>query len=128
MRLNIKYIIAGMLASIATLSSCTDESHYGKQLQQTHDLTDQSFPLTVMVFDTESALNSYLTKNKIRKRDDLDVLGLAAWKAKKNDLSSVSSCSIYVVRPKGLADSNRFETWGHELVHCVYGSFHEEAH
>lgn len=125
MRLGIKLIVATMAVGLIGLSSCTDQNQYGKPLEQTHDLSGQMFPLKVIVFESERALNKHVEKNNLAQSE---VLGLARWTAKKNDLSSVSSCTIYVVDPKGLNDSNRFETWGHELVHCVYGSFHKEAH
>ena len=43
--------------------------------------------------------------------------GLAVWN------KSGGRCHIYVVRPKKVNDKE-FETWGHELAHCVYGTFH----
>lgn len=125
MRLGIKLLAATITAGLLTLSSCTDNSQYGKPLLQTHNLDGQTFPLKVMVFESEYALNKYVQGNDLIQQD---VLGLARWTVKRDDRSNVTGCTIYVVDPKGLNDSNRFETWGHELVHCVYGSFHKEAH
>jgi hypothetical protein len=41
--------------------------------------------------------------------------GMAVWDTVTN------KCEIHVVEPKKLFDIN---TWGHELLHCVYGSWH----
>lgn len=125
MRSNINYLLAVAFVLMLGLSSCGDQNQFGRPLKQTHNLNGQVFPLEVMVFESEPELHRYLMKHKIEKKK---VLGLARWTILKNDPSTVTDCTIYVVRPKGLDDSNRFETWGHELVHCVYGSFHEEAH
>ena len=119
-------IIKGIAAIVvvATMVSCTDDP-MGKPLQQTHNLENKKFPLTVMVFESERQLQRHLRKQKLT---DALVLGFAAWALRADDRQVVTDCTIYVVRPKGLKDNNRFETWGHELTHCVYGTFHQEKH
>lgn len=41
-------------------------------------------------------------------------LGLAVW-------DNTNTCEIHVVEPKNSED---IDTWGHELMHCVYGNWH----
>lgn len=41
-------------------------------------------------------------------------LGLAVW-------DDTNLCEVHVVEPKS---SDDIDTWGHELMHCVYGKWH----
>jgi hypothetical protein len=34
-------------------------------------------------------------------------------------------CEIHVVTPRGVED-DYMTTWGHELAHCVFGTYHKE--
>lgn len=52
-------------------------------------------------------------------RNKVGVYGWAAWST-----SQPGQCEIHVVKPTH-QESKEFETWGHELAHCVYGSWHE---
>jgi hypothetical protein len=124
MRSNISVLVILAFVLMFGLSSCSEDT-VGKPLQKTHDVSGKFLPIKVMVFDTESELQRYLQKNRLQKKK---VKGLALWNIDAKDPERVYDCTIYVVDPKGLKDKDRFETWGHELVHCVYGSFHEEEH
>lgn len=125
MRSNINYLVALAFVLMVGLTSCGDDNRYGKPLERTHDYSEKFLDIKVVAFETESDLHRYLQKNKLQKKK---VKGLAIWNIDARNPSVVYDCTIYVVDPKGLKDNDRFETWGHELVHCVYGSFHEEAH
>lgn len=124
MRSNISGLVILAFVLMFGLSSCSEDT-VGKPLQRTHDLNGKTFPIKVMSFESESELQRYLQRNKLQKKK---VKGFAIWNVDSRNPERVYDCTIYVVDPKGLKDKDRFETWGHELVHCVYGSFHEEAH
>ncbi len=68
--------------------------------------------ITVHVYDNKQELLEATKKYNTTKE-----AGLAVW----NNIDN--KCDIYVVRPKS-RNSNEHQTWGHELSHCVYGSFH----
>ena len=124
MRLNINILLIIAFLLMLGLSSCSEDI-MGKPLKRTHNLNGKEFPIKVISFESEPEMHKYFQKHKLQKKK---VLGMAVWDVDTNDPDIVYGCTIYVVDPKGLTDSNRFETWGHELVHCVYGSFHKELH
>ena len=93
-------------------------------LIKTHDVTGEYVDIRVMTFKSQSSLQKYLTKNKMTF---YEVDGLAQWAHPKNDLTKVNRCEIYVVEPSGVKDVDVLETWGHELAHCIYGSFHKKG-
>ena len=107
------------------LISCGDKTD-GPELIKTHDYSNRELPITVMVFESNSDLNKYLKKNKLTSRDS-SVQGLALWALNAKNRTEVINCTIYVVEPKGSQDYNELTTWGHELLHCVYGSFHKDG-
>lgn len=120
------FTVTLLLLVVGTLLSSCDKPTYGPELIKTHDYTNKQFPVTVMVFDDERKLNSYLHKEKLLDREET-VDGMAKWALNKNDQSVMTRCTIYVVEPKGSKHYSELTTWGHELVHCVYGSFHKDG-
>ena len=56
------------------------------------------------------AIDRYLNQYDHRLR-----AGFATWSPDR------SECTIFVIDPKTEED---FETWGHELGHCIYGHWH----
>lgn len=95
-----------------------------KTITKTHDVTDQYVDIRVMTFETMSQLNKFL---ELKAYSDQEVEGLARWVHPKDDMTTVKRCDIYVVEPSGVRDTNTLETWGHELAHCIYGSYHKEG-
>jgi hypothetical protein len=101
------------------LVSCSDNK---STIPQTHNAENQDFIVNVMTFESESALNKYIEENNLETRQ---VQGLARWLI-TTESKVVKRCDIYVVKPKSSRDNSTFTTWGHELVHCIYGSFHKD--
>ena len=91
-------------------------------IKGTQEFSGVEFPITVHVFETKSEMHKHLRENNIDRRK---VQGKASWLVAA-DMSVLYSCDIYVVKPKGVNDNNKLETWGHELAHCVYGTYHPE--
>ena len=115
--MNIKIIGAVVLLGI--MVSCDP---IPSPLNKTHDTTGEYVDIRVQTFSSQRQLNKHLK----RKEGD-EVEGLAQWAHPKDDLTKVKRCDIYVVEPKGSRDYSQMETWGHELMHCVYGSYHPEG-
>ena len=59
-------------------------------------------------------------KKLLRKLISID--GYARWTAKPP-----YGCEIHVIRPKAISENDTIETWGHELLHCIYGEFHKDG-
>lgn len=61
----------------------------------------------------------------VAERFDFDppitLLGMAGW-----GLEPPYYCEVYYVRPKHVDDYNML-TIGHEVSHCIYGTFHPET-
>lgn len=72
--------------------------------------------LKVKIYPSEeeltSAIDDYISKYDNRLR-----AGFATWSPDRKE------CTIFVIDPKTEED---FETWGHELGHCVYGHWHSK--
>ena len=118
--MNIK-ALGSLVVLLLVLSSCDTTE---KSITKTHDVTGEYIAIRIQTFPTERALNKYLEDADFSKQE---VDGLARWVPPKGDLTKVKRCDIYVVEPKSVRDTNRMSTWGHELAHCIYGSFHKEG-
>ena len=112
--------ILGIAVLVFLMVSCEPLPNQG--LTKTHDVTGEYLDIRVMTFKSQKSLQKYLTKNKMTFTE---VDGLAQWAHPKNDLTKVNRCEIYVVEPKSVKDEDVMGTWGHELAHCIYGSFHK---
>ena len=115
--MNIKTI--GAVVLVGLLMSCDSTD---KGMNKTHDITGEYVDIRVMTFSTQRQLNKYL-----KRKDGEEVEGLAQWAHPKGDLTKVKRCDIYVVEPNSSRDYGQMETWGHELMHCIYGSYHPEG-
>lgn len=73
--------------------------------------------LSVKLFDNERELNQYIVDNFNVK--DANRLGFSKWYL--DDVNN--ECTIYVVR--GTKTSLQ-STYGHEIMHCIYGTYHKE--
>ena len=49
------------------------------------------------------------------------VYGFATWYEDEQD---VNECQLHIVKPQHIDDEITL-TWGHELLHCVYGLYHQ---
>ena len=107
-----------LLTSLFLLQSC--DAGYNS-LDKTHDAEGEEMIVKINVFSSHEKLNDYIRKNDI---ENATVDGLAQWRLKKNE-DIPYRCDIFVVRPKRSNDYELQETWGHELMHCVYGSYHK---
>jgi len=81
------------------------------------DHTRTIMDLKVNLFSNKKEMIKALSKNhkNLAKLAKLLPEGVAVWYTVPN------GCEIYVYEPKTDEDVN---TWGHELMHCVYGNWH----
>ena len=78
------------------------------------DFTRTNINVTMFIYEDIESLNKGIAKYPSH---DVTVirLGLAVWSEDNN------RCDIHVLEPKNQGD---IDTWGHELMHCVYGNWH----
>lgn len=117
--MNIKII--GAVVLMLLMVSCEPSK---QEITKTHDITGEYVDIRVTTFQSSRALNKFLKESEF---SDQEVDGLARWAHPKGDLTKVKRCDIYVVEPSGSRDYSQMETWGHELMHCIYGSYHPEG-
>lgn len=107
------------LASILSLVSCDQEpSEDVSAIDMNRE--GREIILVVTVYNSLSELND--VRKEISKVED-DVIGLSQWNAEGTGTKDF--CKIYVITLKSAIDRKQMETWGHELAHCLYGSYHE---
>ena len=92
-------------------------------MNKTHDAEGLDFTINVKTFPSRRSLNKYLEKKGYSEQE---VDGLARWAITPGN-KKPRRCDVFVIEPSHEADHARQEDWGHELMHCVYGSFHKEG-
>lgn len=114
-----RYLILSAILLVGMIACSENKT----TLKETHNVDGQDFTIRVTTFPTQKALQDFLDDNEYTSES---VDGLARWIISK-DMKNLKRCDIYVVKPKRAREHNIMETWGHELVHCVYGSFHMDG-
>lgn len=91
----------------------------GKDLSKVDfDRTRVSVEITVIVYETQKLLDLAWAEYNEGQRTDRG--GFAVWTA-----TAPYKCSIHVLKIYTARDRKNLPIWGHELAHCVYGSFHD---
>lgn len=98
-------------------------SFLGAQLQhEVEEMTPsgewEHFSMSVKVLKDEEAVTQYY--RQYHPDDPLPVEGFAWWGEDEHG----DYCVVAVPAPDGATDRRRMETWGHELMHCVWGHWH----
>lgn len=106
-----KKIIIVLLGAIIALTSCIDNK---TPVLEDFNREGEVLNITVKVYSDQKALlkstEAYNTTTQV---------GLTVWS------NSDNNCTIHVIKSDYIK-SKQDETWGHELRHCVYGTFHKE--
>lgn len=105
-----------LLFAIAFLTACDNQ---GSDVSGDLDRSGKAQKITVYVYETSADMQNAKAEF-LNTRRERDLLGWAKWTNRLED-----GCEIHVVKLRGDNDS-RMKTWGHELAHCVYGSYHSE--
>lgn len=114
-------ILSKTLIGITILTMVSCDPAPSKKISGTQDYSNVQFPITVYTYETASELNKAI---KDKKPHDESVSGFSLWFLSKRS-GEMSRCEIHVVVPTGVADDH-MTTWGHELAHCIYGTYHKE--
>ena len=90
----------------------------------TEQVNFEQTPITVLVhfYDHRRTLEQAAIKNQTEV--NVDGFAVVSW-AILNDQPVQPICDIHTLRVRGVSDSTRMETLGHEFLHCVYGLYHE---
>lgn len=116
-----RLIFITVLMATFILAACDTENTEddGKGLTDvTFDLTNQPIVITVHVLDTQAEVRKTC---EALMGDGFPEQGCAvATRSTKHG----HSCEIYTTKIRSKTDNGRIATWGHELVHCVYGLWH----
>lgn len=110
-----------LLVIVVLIMVSCEPSPDGKKISGTQDYSGTQFPITVYTYDNTKDLNKAIKKKKSHKRK---VEGFSLWVLSKKS-GEMTRCEIHVVVPRNVADEH-MTTWGHELAHCVYGTYHKE--
>ena len=115
-----------LFLSWLVLASCSPES----KIKPTMDRTNQDITLKVIFHDTKASLEDvYREMNNLDSNAEVpDQWGFAAWNEQRSFdgtlLASTNNiCTVHTFQPKRQNDQ-LVRTMGHELLHCIYGSYH----
>ena len=107
----LKYIL-GFAVMALTIVACSDnqKTNIVKQL----DREGQPLVVTVHFYSTEKEL-----KQALQRYNPAEGLqGMAIWSESDNE------CAIHTLAIKRI-DDEATKTLGHEMLHCIYGSYHK---
>lgn len=117
-----KNLVKSLLCATLLLLAACEDSGTGSNLKEDFDRSGRPHSITVNVYETKRAMQR--AKQEASGIPlETDLMGWSEWSPSKEGWG----CTIHVTKPKGATDKGTFRTWGHELTHCMYGSFHPEA-
>lgn len=106
-----------LLAFLIMLAACSQQgAPVGPEVLPTHDRTNQTLEIAVVVHPNFADLNRQY--DDWAREDRPAVYGWTTWPRDGNGV-----CTIHVVKPTNLG-TKAVDTWGHELMHCIYGEYH----
>lgn len=116
-----------IISIVLMIASCSPESN----IKPTMDRTNQDLNIRVIFYDTKSDLaEAYREVNQLPANAEVpDQWGFAAWNEQRTPEGTLidsenKMCVIHTFQPKRQND-RLVLTMGHELLHCVYGSYHK---
>jgi len=118
-----------ILATVLLLSACTPESN----IKPTIDRTERDITVRVIFHENRESLEeAYRTINLLEDNIPIpEQWGFAKWNEWRDrqgnyiePLVAELKCEIHTFRPKN-QDDQLVLTMGHELLHCVHGSYHK---
>lgn len=126
-----KILVSSCIGILAALLLVACEPRK-EPIEKAHDRTGTPIEMTVHVYQTQRELDeAYRRIHNVRRQDDPDSRhGFALWPEWRDvDGNAVNdggkwTCDVHILEPKYI-DDERTLTLGHEMVHCIYGSYHE---
>lgn len=115
-----KQIYLLLLLVALMLAACSDEP---KQTPIKKDFERTEVQLTIVIHDNWRGVSKAYHKEYPKSNRKTTRHGYAVWFRGGNH---ENACTIHIVMPKNLEDDYQFQTIGHELTHCIHGTFHKE--
>lgn len=121
-------ILIPILLALFLLLGCEPA---GEKIKSTLDRSEYPITVTVYFYDSQNDLmRRYRELHNLGSRDEVPKLwGFAQWPEWQDQAGTtveqpeLFSCDIHSMRPK-IVDDTPTLTLGHELLHCIYGSYH----
>lgn len=116
-------LLAGLL-SLFLLTSCDPDGTSG--LPEDFDRSGEVVEITVIWHKSQQAVDSAYVEEFGRARNESGInrLGFAVW---ANPSKEPKWCRIHAMKPTRVNNDDKMDTLGHELLHCMIGTFHPEA-
>jgi hypothetical protein len=112
-----KSILCAVFVMLSVVS-CQQQPAVGAAVHPQFDRSAVVQQIVVYVHPDYQDVNDAL--DKYAREDRPEVYGWSTWY-----IDGKGRCEIHVIKPDHL-HTKPVETWGHELMHCVYGSYHPE--
>jgi hypothetical protein len=115
--------IAGLILATLFIVSCEPDGTSG--LPEDFDRSNEVIEVTVIWHKSQQAVDSAYVEEFGRARNEsaINRLGFAVWADPSRD---PKWCRIHAVKPTRVKNDEKMDTLGHELLHCVIGTFHTE--
>lgn len=120
--------LAFLFVALAACAPATDQPSSDKRASSSSERVvkqlnreNQVMVIKVVVYSSRERLQEAYKRSNVGAPGNERVEGFAQWNPDNN------SCIIYVSKVEWVRDSE-MGTWGHELAHCIYGSFHTSPH
>lgn len=112
------------LLFVVLLASCSDNNN-NNGIQGTVNRLEKEITITVTTVKNESELSKlYSDLTGVPKSRVPEQYGFAQWNERKIGEPESYNCQIYIIEPKR-ADDQQILTLGHEMAHCLWGSYHQ---
>lgn len=110
-----------LISLVLILFGCNQQSS-NPEMKKEHNRSGKEITITVFEYPTHNdvtrALATFQRENK-QTRTDAISLGWSAW-----DREEPYQCQIHIVPPERIDDDLTL-TLGHEMSHCLYGTYHQ---
>lgn len=105
----------GLLCAVALLAGC-DNSSSGEDVYSGETFKRSTFEVTLYEYDSLTALRTKAKQLDAQPKvgNELMAFGIVSLTQPK--------CSVHVLRPE-IVSGRKY--WGHELIHCSRGNWHE---
>ena len=113
-------IRGAIIVALAALFMTSCDSDGTSGLPQSFDRSDIVIEVTVIWHETQADIDKAYREEF--GRDNIDRLGFAVW---ANPGRQPYWCRIHAQKPKRI-DDEKMATLGHEMFHCLTGTFHQE--
>lgn len=122
-------LFVGMLLGVTLfLSACEPRK---EPIEKKLDRTGQPIQITTFVYSSQRELDAAFAARHSNENDPHSRYGFAIWYEWRDadgnlvEKDEEKVCEIHILEPKYIDDEATL-TLGHEMLHCLYGSYHNE--